>query len=128
MSCYFRENAFWLNTNCSDSVNTFCPPGTDDDKINETCLCPASNCSVIGSIDCRGTPYYLTENGGSYLSFKSVSNKRVGSKHIFSRYMSRPPQQLILMRFQFNARNYLSRYDHQVLQKEFYLITVFLKN
>ena len=97
--CCLRENAFWLNTNCSDSVNTLCPLGTDDDKINETCLCPASNCSAIGSIDCRGTPFYLTENRGSYLSFKSVSNKQVGSKHILSPYTSRPPQKLILMRF-----------------------------
>ena len=98
MSCDFKQNALWLNTNCSESVNTLCPPETDDDKIIETCLCPASSCSVIGSFNCRGTPYYLTENGGSYFSFKSVSNKWVGSRHIFSPYMSRPPQKLILMR------------------------------
>ena len=91
--------------------------------IAKTCFCPASNCSVIGSINCRGTPYYLTENGGSYFSFKSVSNKRVGSRHTFSRHMPRSPEKLILMRFQFNARN-----DHQAIQKEFYRIVLLFKN
>ena len=67
------SDGFWINSNtCSNPVSPLCPPGMDS-NLNGTCLC-SSDCSMLGDFACRGTPYYLTSNGGSFSSLRSVSS------------------------------------------------------
>ena len=64
--------ALWLNADvCPEPVNATCPPGAES-NVTESCLCE-STCSLLGSFSCAGTPLFLFEPRGSFISLRSVS-------------------------------------------------------